>query len=149
MNEVRKIWPLSSIILAAAGIALVGTGLYFIVLRPPLLPEDLRYMGLSAGQLDIVRPRLEAWLSNVFLVMGGYVLATGVLTATVAATSFREHHWGAAIGVLIGGAASIGLMAAVNFIIGSDFKWVILFMALLWASSMGLFWFEKKGLGNS
>ena len=146
MNQVRKIWPLSSIILAVAGIALVGTGLYFIVLRPPLLPEDLRYMGLSAGQLDIVRPRLEAWLSNVFLVMGGYVLATGVLTITLAATSFRAHHWGAAIGALIGGASSIGLMAAVNFAINSDFKWEIFFMALLWACSLGLFWFEMKSL---
>ena len=146
MNQVRKIWPLSSIILASAGIALVGTGLYFIVLRPPLLPEDLRYMGLSAGQLDIVRPRLEAWLSNVFLVMGGYVLATGALTITLAATSFRAHHWGAAIGALIGGAASIGLMAAENFVINSDFKWMIFLMALLWACSLGLFWFEMKSL---
>ena len=146
MNQVRKIWPLSSIILASAGIALVGTGLYFIVLRPPLLPEDLRYMGLSAGQLNIVRPRLEAWLSNVFLVMGGYVLATGALTITLAATSFRAHHWGAAIGVLIGGAASIGLMAAVNFAINSDFKWMIFSMALLWVCSLGLFWFEMKSL---
>lgn len=146
MNQVRKIWPLSSIILASAGIALVGTGLYFIVLRPPLLPEDLRYMGLSAGQLDIVRPHLEAWLVQVFRVLGGYVLATGVLTITLAATSFRAHHWGAAIGALIGGAASIGLMAAVNFAINSDFKWVIFLMALLWACSLCLFWFEMKSL---
>ena len=63
---------------------MVGTGLYFIVLRPPLLPEDMRYMGLSAGQLDIVRPNLEAWLGQVFRVFGGYVLATGILTVTLA-----------------------------------------------------------------
>lgn len=149
MIQPKKSWPLSSIILIVAGIALVAMGLYFILLRPPLLPEDLGYIGLSAGQLDAVRLRLEAWLSHVFLVMGGYVLATGVLTITLAATSFRAHHWGAAIGVLIGGAASIGLMAVVNFIIDSDFKWVILFMALLWAGSLVLFvsefWSRKKG----
>ena len=145
----RKSWPLSSIILAVAGIALVGTGLYFIVLRPALLPEDLRYMGLSVGQLDIIRPRLEAWLAQVFRVLGGYVLATGILTVTLAVTSFRAYHWSAAIGASIGGASSIGTMAIVNFKLDSDFKWVILFMALLWACSLGLFWFEKKGLGNS
>ena len=145
----RKSWPPSSIILAAAGIALVGAGLYFIVLRPPLLPEDMRYMGLSAGQLDIVRPRLETWLTQVFRVMGGYVLATGTLTITSAATSFRAHRWGAAIGVMIGGAVSIGTMVIVNFTIDSDFKWLLLAMALLWACSLGLFWFEKKSLGNS
>ena len=101
-------------------------------------------MGLPALQLDIVRPRLEAWLTQVFRVMGGYVLATGVLTITLASTSFRAHHWGAAIGALIAGATSIGGMAEVNFVIESDFKWVILFMALLWACSLGRFWSETK-----
>ena len=128
---------------------MVGMGLYFIVLRPALLPEDVRYMGLSALQLEIVRPRFEVWLAQVFRVLGGYVLATGVLTITLAATSFRAHHWGAAIGALIGGAASIGLMAAVNFAINSDFKWAIFSMALLWACSLVLFvsefWSRKKG----
>lgn len=136
-------WPLSSVLLALAGLTLVGAGLYFLFLRPPLLPEDIRYMGLSAAQLDAVRPRLESWLTHVFLVMGGYVLATGVLIVTLAATSFRSHHWAAGIGALIGGAASIGWMAVVNFIIDSDFKWSLLAMALLWAASLGVFWFEK------
>ena len=136
-------WPQPSLVLAAAGAALVGMGLFFILLRPPLLPEDLRYMDLSAMQFEVVRPRLEAWLTQVFRVMGGYVLATGVLTITLAATSVRQHHWCAALGALIGGAASIGLMATVNFVIDSDFKWVLLTVALLWAFSLGLFCFES------
>ena len=137
-------WTLSSIILALAGSTLVAAGLYFILLRPPLLPEDVHYMGLSATELDAVRPRLEAWLTQVFRVMGGYVIATGVLTVTLAATSFRTHHWGTGIGALIGGAASIGWMAVVNFMIDSDFKWNLLAMALLWAASFGVFWFETS-----
>jgi len=75
--------------------------------------------------------------------MGGYVLATGVLMVTLAVTAFRDHQKGAAIGCLIGGAASIGWMAVVNFMIDSDFKWVLLAMALLWATSLVLFWSEK------
>ena len=101
-------------------------------------------MALPAAHFDVIKPRLEAWLTHVFRVMGGYVLATGVLTITLAATSFRAHQQSAAIGVLIGGAASIGWMAAVNFMIDSDFKWVLLGMALLWASSLVLFWFERR-----
>ena len=50
-----------------AGTAVMGIGLYFIFLRPPLLPEDLRYMALSAAQLDLVRPRLAKWLTHVFI----------------------------------------------------------------------------------
>jgi hypothetical protein len=131
--------------LIAAGVTLIGVGLYFILLRPPLLPEDVRYMRLSTAELDAVRPRLEVWLTHVFRVMGGYVLATGVLTITLAATSYRARRQGAAVGALIGGAVSIGWMAVVNFMIDSDFKWVLLGMALLWACSLGLFWLEKEG----
>jgi hypothetical protein len=139
-----KPWTLSSMVLIMAGVTLIGVGLYFILLRPPLLPEDVRYLALPAAQLDILRPRLDLWLTHVFRVMGGYVLATGVLAVTLAATAFRAHQKGAAIGALIGGAASIGWMAAVNFMIDSDFKWVLLGMALLWAGSLVLFWFERN-----
>jgi hypothetical protein len=74
--------------------------------------------------------------------LGGYVLATGILMVTLAATSFRQHSLTAALGALVGGAASIGWMAVVNFLIGSDFKWVLLGMALVWAFSLGLFRWE-------
>jgi hypothetical protein len=143
MNESKR-WTPSSIVLILAGVALIGVGLYFIFLRPPLLPEDLRYLALPAAQLDIVRPRLSVWLTHVFTVLGGYAVATGVLTVTLAATSFRARSRGAAVGAAIGGAASIGLMAAVNFSIASDFKWVLLGMAILWGCSLGLFWLETR-----
>ena len=65
MKPSGKPWTLSSILLALAGITVVVAGLYFVLLRPPLLPEDTRYMGLSAAELDAVRPRLEAWLTQV------------------------------------------------------------------------------------
>lgn len=137
-------WTISSILLAAAGSTLVIMGLYFILVRPPLLPEDVRYMALPVAHIDAVKPALEPWLSHVFQVMGGYVLATGVLTITLAATAFRAHNWAAAAGALIGGAASIGWMAYVNFVINSDFKWVLLGMALLWACSLIVFLIEKR-----
>ena len=83
-------WPPSAVALLAAGVTLIAAGLYFVFLRPPLLPEDVRYLGLPQTQLVAVRPGLEAWLTHVFRVMGGYVLATGVLAATLAATSYRN-----------------------------------------------------------
>jgi hypothetical protein len=118
-------------------------------LRPPLLPEDVRYMALSAAPLDSIRPGLEAWLTQVFRVMGGYVLATGALAITLALTSYRAHHTGAWLGALVGGLSSIGLMTAVNFTISSDFKWVLLCMALVWAASIILFWTERRSLEST
>ncbi len=142
MLATRSAWPPSSLLLVGAGLSLIVAGLYFRLLRPALLPEDIRYMNLGAAELAAVRPRLEGWLAHVFRVMGGYVLATGVLAVSLAVTSFRAHHRAAAVGVLIAGSASIGLMAVVNFAIRSDFKWVLLAMASLWAASLVAYWFE-------
>lgn len=137
MRDTR--WRSSSMLLAASGILLIGVGIYFLVLRPPLLPEDIRYMSLTPAELQSIGPRLTAWLTQVFRVMGGYVAATGVLALTLAATSFREHQAIAGLGAGTAGALSIGLMAAVNFTIHSDFKWVLLGMALVWAASIAMF----------
>jgi hypothetical protein len=130
-------------VLAASGVMLIGVGFYFLLLRPSLLPEDIRYMNLSPAELQSIGPRLGTWLTHVFQVMGGYITATGVLAITLAITSFREHHQIAAFGALLGGAASIGWMAAVNFMIRSDFKWVLLVIALMWACSLLLFIWER------
>lgn len=43
---------------------------------------------------------------------------------------------------MAGGATSIGWMAAVNFMIESDFKWVLLGFALVWAVSLVTFVWE-------
>ena len=100
MKIARESWPLSSVLLLLSGVALIPVGLYFVLMRPPLLPEDLRYIGKSLAQLEAGAPHLTAWLRYVFRVMGGYVIATGVLTIALATTSFRDHHWGAAAGAL-------------------------------------------------
>jgi hypothetical protein len=57
--------------------------------------------------------------------------------------AFAYISGGAGLGALIGGAASIGLMATTNFIIRSDFKWTLLGMAALWAASLVAFALER------
>ena len=140
MPKTTRSWTMSSVLLTTAGATLVAMGLYFVLLRPPLLPEDLRYMALPPAQFDAIRPRLELWLGHVFQVMGGFVFATGVLTITLAWTSFRAHDWAPAVGALIGGAASIGWMSYVNFVINSDFKLPLIGLGLLWTSAAVLYW---------
>lgn len=86
MNPEGKPWTPSSIGLVVAGVSLIRARLYFVLLPPPLLPEDVRCMELPAAQLDIIRLRLEVWLTHFFRVMGGFVPATGVLTVTLTST---------------------------------------------------------------
>ena len=120
----------------------MGLGLYFGVLRPPLLPEDLRYLNRSLAQIEMGAPAMTAWLRHVFWVAGGYMFATGVVTLHVALTTFRARARGAAVVVTVAGAASVGTMALVNFLIASDFKWPLLLLALLWVLVLALYMFE-------
>ncbi|WP_431203224.1 hypothetical protein ACQ86E_31260 [Bradyrhizobium betae] len=142
MRKAGALWTISSFLLAGSGVLLIGVGLYFLFVRPPLLPEDIRFMKLTPAELQLVGDKLGSWLVHVFRVMGGYIAATGALAITLAATSFRDHHPLAAAGAAVAGAASIGWMAAVNFMIDSDFKWVLLGMALIWAFSLAAFAWE-------
>ena len=118
-------------------------GLYFVFVRPPLLPEDPRYMGASLEQIQATVPGLLVWLRRVFWVMGGYMFATGLLTFYLAVTAFRSRAQGVAAIVILTGLTSIGWMAAVNFIIASDFKWLILSFFLVWPVALVLYCLER------
>lgn len=144
MAEHRRSWPFSAILLSVFGVALVCTGAFFMLLRPPLLPEDMRFIGLSLAELQAGQPRMAAWLPRVFQVLGGYAAASGILTVTIAATSFRRHERMALVGVLAAGVASIGWMVVVNFVLESDFRWVLLAIAILWAASACMFVSELR-----
>ena len=135
--------PLSSAMLALSGTMLMLLGFYFIFMRPALLPEDARYMGQGLSAVQSALPGLTRWLSRVFWVMGGYIFSTGLLTTHVARTSFRARARGAWIVVAIAGVTSIGMMSVVNFIIDSDFKWVILLLAVPWVAALILYRLER------
>lgn len=135
--------PLSATLLGICGVILVGIGLYFIFVRPAFLPEDARYTGASLAQIQAVAPNVAQWLNRVFLVLGGYIAATGILTVYLATSPFRNRTRGAGMAAALAGVASIGLMATVNVIINSDFKWPLIGVAALWAIALGLFWRGK------
>ena len=138
-----KLKPYSSTLLALAGVILAGMGLYFIFMRPSLLPEDLRYMGSSSQNVKENIPGLLNWLQKVFWVMGGYIFTTGLLTVFIAITSFRKRMNGVFIIITIAGLTSIGFMTGVNFIINSDFKWMLFAFTSLWLFAIILYRFHK------
>jgi hypothetical protein len=122
-------------LLAVCGLAVVGIGVFFLALRPPLLPEDRRYIAAPRKSLDAVLPGLGRWLEKVFWVMGGYMVATGVLTVDVALSGVRN---GSATGLVVAsaaGVASVGLMAVVNLMLRSDFRWPLVGLASLWTAA--------------
>ena len=122
----------ASWLIAACGVWLVGLGIYFIAVRPPLLPEDARFLGATATQIQVAVPGLEAWLKQVFTVMGGFMAGTGVLTVFVAIVAMPCRLKGTAWAIALAGALTVALMSATNFALHSDFRWLLLVPALVW-----------------
>ncbi len=139
-----RLCPYYSKVLAFGGIILMGIGLYFIFLRPPLLAEDARYMDTTLAEIQAVAPGLLPWLQKVFWVMGGYIFTVGVLTIYIAFSTFQARVRGAFPMIVIAGLSSIGWMTVVNFILNSDFKWLLLVSALVWAAALILYRIEKR-----
>ncbi|TFW13422.1 hypothetical protein E4L96_19765 [Massilia arenosa] len=135
----------------SGGAIVAGVGVYFVLFRPALLPEDLRYMGVQASVISGAMPGLGRWLPKVFAVLGGYIIATAILTCFVAATSMRRRVPGTLVAIAASGIASIGPMIAVNFAIASDFRWVLLGLPVPWIVATVLYWreginFSKEGI---
>ena len=127
-------------IFIACGFWLVGLGIYFMVSRPALLPEDARFMGGSLAEIRAALPRLESWLSRVFGVMGGFMAGAGTLTLFVAATAVRRRSRGTGAALALAGLLTVVAMSATNFMLDSDFKWLLLAPALLWFAGVMCYW---------
>jgi hypothetical protein len=136
MRKTRQ--SVSMIIFIACGIWLIGLGLYFIFLRPALLPEDLRYIGTSPGEIQSAMPGLESWLHRVFTVMGGFMTGAGLLTILVAMNASAAREKWTWIVLAVAGLFTVGTMSLTNFQLNSDFKWLLLIPSLLWAIGLVL-----------
>ena len=134
-----KLKPYSASILALGGFLLVSMGIYFVFVRPSLLPEDLLYMKTTLSVIQYSTPNLSAWLQKIFWVMGSYIFTTGILTIFIALTSFRTRTRGAYNIIVISGFCSIGFMTFLNFIIESDFKWTLFIFTLPWLIGLILY----------
>lgn len=138
----------SRFVFLISGIWLIGLGLYFMLLRPPLLPEDFHYMGTNPADMQSALPGLQPWLRQVFRVLGGFITATGLLTYMVAMKGDAIHGKSSWIILAMTGAFSVGMMSLINFKLDSDYKWLLLLPALLWASGLAMPFFRKKNGGK-
>ena len=153
MQDARSGYPpgrrsFSMWIFVACGFWLAGLGMYFAFLRPPLLPEDPRYIGSTLPAIQAALPGLGRWLSHVFRVMGGFMAAAGALTAFVAVTSVRVRTPGTAWILALVGTLTVGLMSATNFALDSDFKWALFAPVVLWLAGLVSYLSNPRVEGN-
>jgi hypothetical protein len=138
-----KLKPYSALFLTLEGFLLAVIGIYFIFLRPTLLPEDSNYIGLSISAIQKNIPGLSLWLQKVFWVMGCFIFTAGLLIMHIAQTSFRARTQGSFIIASISAITTIGIMTIINFIIRSDFKWVLLVFTIPFILSLVLYQLSK------
>ncbi len=127
---------LAAWLLTASGIALLLIGGYFLTARPALLPEDARFMSSTIEGIARALPTLSGWLRRVFWVLGGYIIAKGILVVYVANTGVRSVSPVAVVILAVAGGASLGWMSVVNFLIRSEFSWALLALDCLWILSL-------------
>ena len=131
-------------VFVACGLWLIALGVYFLVIRPALLPEDLRFIGSSLESIRAAVPGLERWLGHVFNVLGGFMIAAGVMTVLASFRLPAKREPGTLAALSIAGAAGVALMSATNFLLDSDFRWWLLLPALLWLAGLWSYWSEGR-----
>jgi hypothetical protein len=124
------------------GVILMGLGLYFVFIRPPLPPEDPRFMGTTA-EIQVTVPGLLIWLRRL-LGNGRIHVYRWSVTTYVAATAFQQLARSVRFVIALAALTSIGWMAVINFMINSDFKWLLLAFNLPWIAALVLSWRENR-----
>lgn len=113
---------LSGILLLVLGLLTMGTAVFFLVLRPALLPEDIRHTGIDPGTLP---PAFLEWLDTVFRTWGGFIAGFGVLLLGIGGFLLsgraRCLYWATAIGAVV----AFGRFLFSNILLDSDFLWFI------------------------
>lgn len=127
---------LSGKLFAAYGLWMVLLGAYFMLLRPALLPEDLHFMGTSIEALRAAVPSIERWLDHVFNVMGGFMIAAGVMTMHVAWQFLANRSIETLMALTVGGLSGVLLMSVTNFMLHSNFRWLLVMPVLLWVAGL-------------
>jgi len=139
MTRVHKV-TVSSWTLQAVGALAVVMGLAFITLRPLviLLPEDSRFTGLSPAQLKALDPQLFAWIGMVFRSWGVFAVGLGIMMVGLARNAYRRgERWAWWTLAVAGGVTFVGFLL-VNFLLGSDFRWVIASLLVVYAAALWL-----------
>ena len=113
---------LSGILLLVLGLLTMGTAVFFLVLRPALLPEDIRHTGIDPGTLP---PAFLEWLGTVFRTWGGFIAGFGVplrgIGGFLLSGRARCLYWATAIGAVV----AFGRFLFSNILLDSDFLWFI------------------------
>jgi hypothetical protein len=107
--------------LGAGGVAVAGLEILRIGTMETFVPEDLRFLGVTAEQLAAVNERLVPLIAHDRAGFGGAVLTTGLTTlGCLVCTPVHRALWQA---LLVAGTASLTAATGVHFLVGYVDHW--------------------------
>ncbi len=109
-------------LLMTLGVLTLGTGLYFMAIRPALLPEDVRFTGVDPNLLP---PQFLEWLRIVFRTWGGFITGFGILLLGISAYLLTGQNAFLRYGIAAGLLVAFGRFVASNILIRSEYLWFI------------------------
>lgn len=114
--------------LLALALLTIGTGLYFMFLRPAILPEDARFAGLD---LQTLPAGLSVWLSLVFRTWGAFMVGFGVVLTGIAGFLVTGRPGWLRAGTALGIGIAFLVFLVSNLRLRSDFLWYVGALAFL------------------
>jgi hypothetical protein len=123
---------MSALLLLVLGVLTIGTGIYFLFVRPVMLPEDIR---LTATAPELLRPEMVDWLRIVFRTWGGFIAGFGILMVSVATYMITSRAILLSCGVVLAILVAFGQFLVSNIAIRSDFLW---FVGVLFTLAMAM-----------
>lgn len=133
-------------LLVTLGLLTVGTGIYFMVLRPPMLPEDVRFTGAGA---PISGAAMETWLRIVFRTWGGFTTGFGMVLGGIGGSFLTGRSVWLRVGLAIGVTLAFSQFFVSNLRLRSDFLWYVgVVFSLAIVTSARLVFSRDGGLGR-
>lgn len=104
------------------GAITIAVAFYFVALRPPFLPEDLRYIG---GNPQALSPALRDWLGIVFHTWGGFIAGYGIMLTGAGLFMLTGRNSWVVRATALSLPIVFGRFLYSNVLLSSDFLWVI------------------------
>jgi hypothetical protein len=107
----------AGVLLGLLGMSALGIGLYFMLFRPAMLPEDIKFIGVSRAE---VPARLLEWLGIVFRTWGGFMVGFGIVLVAIATSFFTASKALLSVGTAVGVIVAFGQFFLSNLALASE-----------------------------
>ena len=138
----------AGILLVVLGILTVGTGLYFVLGRPAMLPEDVRFTGVAAPSFG---SDMDRWLRIVFRTLGAFITAFGLVLGGFGASVLTKRDFWLQLSVVAGTTLAFTQFIASDVTLRSDFLWLVASLCSLALVTSGCVAFQlrERGAGDA